>query len=140
MKVCVTNRTERVTLRFTCEEQEKLYNLFAKADQPTFTDFLRKLIFRQRMNVSCRDESLEDFLQEMVWFKKELQTIALSFNQQIEKINGVPQLFRWFTRLVMVASLHKTFVAKLAEIQDTINRFPEKRRGENSQLCNFWEQ
>ena len=126
MKESKDNRTKLITLRLTPLEYEQLNSKFKTTTCRKLSDYLRKLIFSGRVTILTRNQSLDDFMAEMIELRKELNAIGNNFNQAVHKLHILEKIPEFRTWILTSEIEKKILLNKIDEIKNRINQFAEK--------------
>ena len=126
MKESKDNRTKLITLRLTPTEYEQLNNKFKTTTCRKLSDYLRKLIFSGRVTILTRNQSLDDFMTEMIELRKQLNAIGNNFNQAVHKLHILEKIPEFRTWIMTNEIDKKILLNKIDEIKNRINQFAEK--------------
>ena len=80
-------RSNWLTVRLNPDETEQLNKYFKDSTCRQLSDYVRKIILNKPVNIKYRNASLDDFLKEVLLFKKELNAIGNNFNQVVHKLH-----------------------------------------------------
>ncbi len=119
------NRSRIVGLRFTQGEFELLNKQCLQTTTPRISEFIRKVLFEKPITVKQRNQSLDDFMTEMIQLRAELNHVGNNFNQAVKKLHTLIQVaeFRgWITtydndRLILLNKI-ETIENKISSISD----------------------
>lgn len=120
------NRTKVITLRLTAAEWEQLNSRFKATTCRKFSDYLRKVLLTGKVTVLTRNQSLDDFMAEMIELRNELSAIGNNYNQAVHKLHildTIPEFREWVLKHYLK---HEIFGNKVEEIKNRINQFAEK--------------
>ena len=82
MKKRTVNYPKRKTIRFTSVEVEKLEILLNRSAYcQTISELVREMLFKRKLTVNTRDESLEKACVELGLLRNELNKIGVNINQ-----------------------------------------------------------
>lgn len=98
MKEKKTTRTRMVAFMLLPDEYAKLETTWKKTTVRTLSEYLRRFIFNKPITSYVRNQSLDDFMAEMVLLRKELNAIGLNLNQAVQRLHtldNLPQIQRW---------------------------------------------
>lgn len=98
MKEKRTTRTRMVSFMLLPDEYAKLETTWKKTTVRTLSEYLRRFIFNKPITSYVRNQSLDDFMAEMVLLRKELNAIGLNLNQAVQRLHtldNLPQIQRW---------------------------------------------
>jgi hypothetical protein len=98
MKEKKTTRTRVVSFKLLQEEYAKLETTWKKTTIKKLSEYLRRLIFNKPVTNCVRNQSLDDFMAEMVLLRKELNAIGVNFDQAVQRLDTIdnpPQMQGW---------------------------------------------
>jgi MobC-like protein len=118
--------SRRVTIRFRPEEYDKLEFLFKSSACLKLADYMRKTLLRKPVVITYRNQSADEFLQEMIQLKKELNAIGNNFNQSVKRLHTldtIPEIKTW---LLLNEPIKQAFIKKVEEIRLRMNQLYEQ--------------
>ena len=86
------NRTKWLHLRLTPDEYQKIVAAFSKSTCRKLSDYARKNLLQKPIVNKYRNESLDDFMTEMIRLRGELNAIGNNFNQAVKKLHTLQQI------------------------------------------------
>ena len=110
-------RNKWLTIRMTEAEYEQLEKLTTQTTCQTLSEYTRKSVLGKPIIMRYRNQSLDDFLADMLQLKKELNHIGTNFNQAVHRLHSlhiVPEIQQW----LLINEQDKTQLFRLIE---TIN-------------------
>lgn len=120
------NRTKIVTLRLTPAEYEQLNKKLKTTTSRKLSDYIRKVLFTGKVVVLTRNQSLDDFMTEMIQLRNELSAIGNNVNQAVRRLHileKIPEFRDW----IITYELEKRILFnKIDEIKNRINKFAER--------------
>lgn len=126
MEEAKDNRTKIITMRLTPAEYELLDSRFKATTCRKLSDYLRKVLLTGKVTVFTRNQSLDDFMAEMIELRNQLSAIGNNFNQAVHKLHildKIPEFRQW----IITNELDKKILLnKVDEIKNRINQFAEK--------------
>jgi hypothetical protein len=87
-----SNRTRKITLRLTAEEYLKIEQKWKASTCRKLSDYLRKHLFDKSVTTFYRNQSLDDFVEETISLRKELNAIGINLNQTVKKLHTLQQI------------------------------------------------
>jgi hypothetical protein len=66
MKETKTARTQLLQVRLTVKESDQIHNTFSKSTCRKLSDYVRKKLLDKPVSVYTRNQSLDDFMAEMI--------------------------------------------------------------------------
>jgi MobC-like protein len=111
-----------LTIRLNKTEAEKLNKFYSKTTCNSLSEYGRKVLLQEPVTIYHRNQTADDFLQEMVQLKSELQAIGKNYNQVVKKLHtldAVPEIKTW---ALLNESSRQLYFKKLEEIQEKIHK------------------
>lgn len=87
-----SNRTRKITLRLTTEEYVKIEQKWKISTCRKLSDYLRKQLFEKSVTSIYRNQSLDNFIEETIVLRKELNAIGINLNQTVKKLHTLQQI------------------------------------------------
>ena len=126
MKRQNSNRTRIVGLRFTPQEYLKIERRWKKSTCRKLSDYIRKLLFNKPITTFYRNQSLDEFMHEMISLRNELQAIGNNFNQSVKKLHTLQQIPEFKSWIITNELQQKILLNKVEEIKKNIQLIAEK--------------
>lgn len=114
MKKDKVNRTKWLTIRLTEEEYGQLEKLSSQTTSRSISDYGRRVLLQKPVSVRYRNQSLDDFLTDMLQLRKELTAVGNNFNQAVHRLHTlhiVPEIQHW----VLINEQDKTQLFRMIE-------------------------
>lgn len=86
------NRTRIIGLRLTSKEYELIEKKFRQSTANKLSEFVRHVLFNKPITVYQRNQSLDDFMAEMIRLRNELNSLGNNFNQAVKKLHTLQQI------------------------------------------------
>ncbi len=125
MKEQNNNRTKWLHLRLTSDEHQKIVKEFSKSTCRKLSDYARKNLLQKPIVNKYRNESLDDFMAEMIRLRAELNAIGNNFNQAVKKLHTLQQIAEFKHWLLSYELEKKILLNKVDEIKKNIQKFAE---------------
>lgn len=119
------NRTKWLHLRLTPDEYQKIVAAFSKSTCRKLSDYARKKLLQKPIVNKYRNESLDDFMAEMIRLRGELNAIGNNFNQAVKKLHTLQQIPEFKHWLITYELEKKILFNKVDEIKKHIQKFAE---------------
>jgi hypothetical protein len=119
------NRTKWLHLRLTPDEYQKIMNEFNKSTCRKISDYARKNLLQKPIVKTYRNQSLDDFMAEMIHLRNELNAIGNNFNQAVKKLHTLHQITDFKHWLVSYELEKKILFNKVEEIKKQIQKMAE---------------
>lgn len=109
------NKVKHIDVRVSVSEYNDIYKQFRKTSYPKLAEYARKVLMAKPVVGNYRNQSLDDFMAEMIRLRNELNAIGNNFNQAVKKLHTIDhpaQVERWIILTEMERrSLQKTIEA-----------------------------
>lgn len=118
-------RSKWVTIRFNETERNNLEKFYKKTTSNSLGEYIRSLLLKEPVIVRFRNQSADDFLEEILLLRKELNAIGNNFNQLVHKLytlDTIPEIKTW---AILSESGKKIFMKKVAEIGEKMSKIYE---------------
>ena len=119
------NRTKWLHLRLTPDEYQKIMKEFNKSTCRKISDYARKNLLHKPIVNTYRNQSLDDFMVEMIRLRGELNAIGNNFNQAVKKLHTLHQITDFKHWLISYELEKKILFNKVDEIKKHIQKFAE---------------
>jgi hypothetical protein len=119
------NRTKWFHLRLTPDEYQKIMKEFNKSTCRKLSDYARKNLLQKPIVNTYRNQSLDDFMAEMIRLRLELNAIGNNFNQAVKKLHTLHQIADFRHWLLSYELEKKILFNKVDEIKKHIQKFAE---------------
>ena len=120
MKESKKNRSCLLQVRLTPEELRAIKESASHSTSRKFSDYIRKVIFSKPIILTHRNQSLDDFMTEMIALKNELNAIGINYNQLIKRLHSLEHLQDIKAWLLINESTRQILVKKVSEIKSKI--------------------
>lgn len=120
-----SKRTRIVGLRFTPEEYTKIERKWKTSTCRKLSDYIRKHLFNKPITTNYRNQSLDDFMAEMMRLRGELNAIGNNFNQAVKKLHTLNQISDFKQWLISYELEKKILFNKVDEIKKQIQKIAE---------------
>jgi acyl carrier protein phosphodiesterase len=120
-----SNRTRIIGLRLTPEEYVKIERKWKASSCRKLSDYARRKFFDKPMVSTYRNQSVDDFMAEMVLLRAELNHIGNNFNQAVKRLNTLNQITEFRSWLIAYEVEKKTLFNKVDEIKKHVQKIAE---------------
>lgn len=98
------------------KEFTALEKLRASSMEKTVSNYLRKVALRRPVTIVYRNETADDFLNELIQLKRELHFIGHNFNQAVHKLHTLDKIPEFRTWIRQYETVHHQFLQKEDQI------------------------
>ncbi len=125
MKETKKIRSKWLTIRLNEDEEKKLNQLYAQTTSNALSEYARDVLLREPVTVLYRSQTADEFLEEMISLKKELNAIGNNFNQSIHKLHTLDHYSQINAWAILNEASKNLFMKKVIEIIDKMNQIYE---------------
>jgi len=83
-------------------------------------------LLNKPVTIKQRDQSLDDFMTEMIRLRSELSALGNNFNQSVKKLHTLHEIKDIKSWLILNENNRKNLQEKMDEIKSKINQFADK--------------
>jgi hypothetical protein len=116
------NRSKRVHVRFTDREFEKIQAQFTRSTCRKLSEYVRRVILNKPVTMNQRNQSLDDFMAEMIVLRNELIAIGNNYNQAVKRLHTLEQLEEIKAWFQINETARQIILKKVSEIKEKINQ------------------
>jgi hypothetical protein len=116
------NRERLLQVRLTSKELEKIQAKFSQSTCRKLSDYVRRVLFDKPITVNQRNQSLDDFMAEMIIIRNELNAIGNNFNQTVKRLHALQHIEEIKTWLILNETARQIITRKIDEIKSKINQ------------------
>lgn len=120
-----SNRTRIIGLRLTPAEYAKIERKWKASTCRKLSDYVRHNLFEKPVTSYYRNQSLDEFMAEMVLLRNELNHIGNNFNQAVKRLHTLNQITEFRSWLIAYEVEKKTLFNKVDEIKRHIQKIAE---------------
>ena len=121
-----TNLSKWLHIRVKEEDYNKINNKFYKSTCRKLSEYARRVLLDKVITVNQRNQSLDDFMTEMIRLRNELNAIGNNFNQSVKKLHTLTQFNEFKTWLIVNEENQKILLQKVQEIKSKINQISDR--------------
>lgn len=121
-----SNRTRIVGLRFTPAEYKKIERKWKATTCRKLSEYIRKYLFNKTITTNYRNESLDEFMGEIIRLRNELKAIGNNLNQAVKKLHTLNQIPEFRTWIISHEIEQKILLGKIEEIKKYTQKISEK--------------
>ena len=125
MKEKKINRSRLVGLRLQPEEYRLLHDKSKATTCRALSEYIRRILFDKKITIFTRDQSMDDFMTELIVLRKELGAIGNNLNQSVKKLNAYQDVAEIKFWIVLNEGTIKKIFDRTSEIKSKINQFSE---------------
>ena len=116
---------EWVSFRVKPAEYEHIEKHWKSTPCRSLSEYARKMLLAKPVVVKYRNESADQYLEEMILLKNELSAIGNNFNQAVKRLHTLDTTGQMRSWLIVYESTHHSFIRKVDEIKERLNQIYE---------------
>src|SRR2546428_2648091 len=78
-------RTRQLRIQLKPKEYNQINEQFKKTTCQHLSDYTRKILLNKKITIYHRNQSLDEFMEEMILLRKELNAIGINLNQLMKR-------------------------------------------------------
>lgn len=126
MEEQASNRSKWLHLRLKPTEYNQIHRQFKKTTCRKLSDYARKTLLNKPITATYRNQSLDDFMAEMMRLRQELNSLGNNFNQAVKKLHTLSQIAEFRSWLITWELEKKILLNKVDEIKNRINKIADQ--------------
>src|SRR3954468_10071947 len=111
------NLSKWLHIRLKEEDYNKINGKFSKSTCRKLSEYARRVLLDKVITVNQRNQSLDDFMTEMIRLRNELNSIGNNFNETVKKLHTLNQISKFKIWLIMHKPDIKNGLQKIEEIK-----------------------
>lgn len=121
-----SNRTRIVGLRFTPAEYARIERKWKATTCRKLSEYIRKYLFDKPITTNYRNQSLDEFMFEIIRLRTELKALGNNFNQAVKKLHTLQQIPEFKTWIINHELERRILLNKVEEINKYIEKISRK--------------
>ena len=120
------NLSKWLHIRLKEEDYKKINIKFSKSTCRKLSEYARRVLLEKQITVNQRNQSLDDFMAEMIRLRNELNAIGNNLNQSVKKLYVISQIQEFKSWIISNENTTKILFKKVDEIKNKINQISDK--------------
>jgi len=121
-----SSRSRIIGLRVTLKEYEQIEKKWKASTCRKLSDYVRRSLFEKPIVTTYRNQSLDDYMAEMMRLRNELNGIGNNFNQAVKRLHTLHQIAEFRSWIITYELEKKNLLNKVDEIKNHIQKVAEK--------------
>ncbi|WP_428229160.1 plasmid mobilization protein [Flavobacterium sp.] len=121
-----SKRTRIVGLRFTPAEYARIERKWKATTCRKLSEYIRKYLFNKPITTNYRNQSLDEFMFEIIRLRAELKALGNNFNQAVKKLHTLQQIPEFKTWIINHELERRLLFNKVEEINKYIEKISRK--------------
>jgi hypothetical protein len=120
------NHSKWLHIRLKETDYNKINQKFSKSTCRKLSEYARRVLLEKQITVNQRNQSLDDFMSEMIRLRNELNAIGNNLNQSVKKLYALSQIQEFKSWIISNENTTKILFEKVDEIKNKINQISDK--------------
>ena len=120
------NMSKRIYVRLKEEEFKAIHKRFATSTCRKLSEYVRRVLLAKVITINQRNQSLDDFMTEMIKLRNELNAIGNNLNQSVKKLHTLDTIEEFKSWIVLSQNNKKNLMEKVEEIKSKINKISDE--------------
>lgn len=121
-----SNRTRIIGLRLTLEEYQKIERKWKATTCRKLSDYIRRHLLNKPVTTNYRNQSVDEFMWEIIRLRTELNALGNNFNQAVKKLHTLQQIPEFKAWIISHELEKKILFNKVEEIRTNIQKISER--------------
>jgi hypothetical protein len=111
-------RSKWLTIRLNEEEEKKLVKFYNRTTSNSLSEYARDVLLKEPVTILYRNATADDFLEQMIALKAELNAIGSNFNQAVHRLHTLDHIPEIRTWAILNEASKKILQNKVEEIME----------------------
>ncbi len=111
-----------ISFRVKPKEYDTIHGHFSKTTCRKLSEYARKVLLHKPVAIKIRNQSADDFLEEMILLKNELNAIGNNFNQSVKRLHTMERIPEVKTWLKNDEEFRENFLKKTEQIRERMDQ------------------
>jgi hypothetical protein len=120
------NRSKLLQVRLKPNELETINDKYSKSTCRKLSEYVRKKLLDKPISVNSRNQSLDDFMTEMIVLRNELNAIGNNYNQVVKRLHSLQHFEDLKSWLLLNESTKQILLNKVEEIKIKISKINDQ--------------
>lgn len=115
-----------ISFRVKPDQYKIIYGHFSKTTCRKLSEYARNVLLQKPVRIKYRNQSADEFLHEMLQFKKELNAIGNNYNQSVKKLHTLDhdiEIKKW---LIENSFVHQKLLQQTEQILFRLNQIHQQ--------------
>ncbi len=120
------NHSKWLHIRLTEEEYSAIHKKFEASTCRKLSEYARRVLLDKRITINTRNQSLDDFMAEMIRLRNELSCIGDNMNGAVKKLDTFKKIEEFKPWLMLYETTRKILLEKTENIKQKIAEISDK--------------
>jgi hypothetical protein len=126
MSEAKNNKSKWIHIRVKPDDYTFIHKKFEVSTCRKLSEYARRVLLDKAVTVKQRNQSLDDFMAEMIRLRNELNGIANNFNQSVKKLHTLDRLEEFKTWILLNENHKQILLKKVDDIKQKINSISDQ--------------
>ncbi len=126
MSATNNNKNKWLHLRLSGDEYKAIHDKYSLSTCRKLSEYARRVLLDKVVTMNHRNQSLDDFMSEMIRLRNELNSIGNNFNQAVKKLHTLQQIEEFRSWIFRSENDKEMLVKKVEEIKQKINSISDQ--------------
>jgi hypothetical protein len=115
-------RVKKLNVRLNEDEKEKLISFYKRTIANGLSEYAREVLLRQPVIIFYRNQIADDFLEELIRLRNDLNALGNNFNQAVHRLHTldhIPEIKAW---AILNETGKRLFLKKVNEITEKMSQ------------------
>jgi hypothetical protein len=120
------SRLRRLNVRLSQQEWDKVHKLFSNTTCRSVSEYARKVLSEKPVKVFYRNQSFDDFEEQMIRLLPQLETFGDNFDQLVKKLSSLENIPELKAALPLLLDCTRGFSGTAEEIRKKIEKLSDQ--------------
>jgi hypothetical protein len=116
------NHSKWLHIRLKEDEYDRIQKKFKQSTDRKLSQYARKVLLTKPITVNYRNQSLDDFMHEMIALRNELNAIGNNLNQTVKRLHSLEDFDEIKIWLLLNETATQLIAKKVTEIKEKIGQ------------------
>lgn len=113
-------------IRLKEDEYNHIRKKFEASTCRKLSEYARRILLDKPITINQRNQSLDEFMTEMIRLRNELHPVANNLNQAVKRLHTLDKITEFKSWLLLYETSRKLLLEKIENIKQKIGQFSDK--------------
>ena len=120
------NHSKWLHIRLKEEEYNKIHKKYEASTCRKLSEYARRILLDKTITVNQRNQSLDNFMAEMIRLRNDLNGVCNNFNQAVKRLHTLQKIEEYKSWLILFETTRKMLLDKTENIKQKIAQISDK--------------